>query len=154
MPRISADGTSEVTFQSSSLLTVGSLEGAGTFRLANGTVIVGTNNLSTEISGTLTGSNGNLFKVGTGTLTLSGSNSLPRLDIAGGTVAATHEGALGSANASLNFGDRIQAVDSMRTVVVGGGRGTLKLLSSFNLRPGARSESSGAAARSTPTAST
>ena len=137
--RIIADRTSEVTFQnsgSSSLLTsVGSLEGAGTFRLANATVITGANNLSTEISGTITGI-GRLFKVNGGTLTLSGGNSLGRLDIAGGTVAATHEGALGASNASLVFGDRIVATDLVRTVVVGGSRGTLKLLSSFNLSAG------------------
>ncbi|MCZ0734606.1 autotransporter domain-containing protein [Phreatobacter sp. AB_2022a] len=62
-------------------LSVGSIAGAGEFILGPVQLTVGGNNLSTEVSGTITdgcgcaGSGGSLVKVGTGTLTLSGTNT-------------------------------------------------------------------------------
>ena len=62
-------------------MTVGSIEGAGTYYLGSRTLTVGGNNLSTTVSGTLAdggwsgGSGGSLVKEGLGTLTLSGVNS-------------------------------------------------------------------------------
>jgi autotransporter-associated beta strand protein/T5SS/PEP-CTERM-associated repeat protein len=61
--------------------TVGSIEGAGSFRLGSRQLTVGSNNLSTTVSGVIAdggmsgGSGGSLVKVGTGTLTLSGANT-------------------------------------------------------------------------------
>ena len=55
--------------------TAGSIEGAGNFQLGAETLTVGSNNLSTVVSGVIDGSPGNLVKVGTGTLTLSGINT-------------------------------------------------------------------------------
>jgi autotransporter-associated beta strand protein len=60
---------------STSGTTAGSIEGAGTFQLGGETLTVGSNNLSTVVSGVIDGSPGNLVKVGTGTLTLSGINT-------------------------------------------------------------------------------
>lgn len=62
-------------------LSVGSIAGAGEFILGPVQLTVGSNNLSTEVSGAITdgcgcaGSGGSLVKVGTGTLTLSGANT-------------------------------------------------------------------------------
>ena len=62
-------------------LSVGSIAGAGEFMLGPVQLTVGSNNLSTEVSGAITdgcgcaGSGGSLVKVGTGTLTLSGTNT-------------------------------------------------------------------------------
>ena len=62
-------------------LSVGSIAGAGEFVLGPVQLTVGSNNLSTEVSGAITdgcgcaGSGGSLVKVGTGTLTLSGTNT-------------------------------------------------------------------------------
>ena len=55
--------------------TAGSIEGAGNFQLGGITLTVGSNNLSTVVSGVIDGSPGSLVKVGTGTLTLSGINT-------------------------------------------------------------------------------
>jgi fibronectin-binding autotransporter adhesin len=55
--------------------TAGSIEGAGSYRLADKELTVGSNNLSTEVSGVISGSDGSLVKVGTGTLTLSGADT-------------------------------------------------------------------------------
>jgi hypothetical protein len=63
---------------------VGSIEGAGSYLLGSKALTVGPNNLSTEVSGIIAdgGSNGGtggaLIKVGTGTLTLTGLNTLQR----------------------------------------------------------------------------
>jgi len=51
-------------------MTAGSIEGAGAYALGGFTFTVGSNNLSTTVSGTIQGP-GDLVKVGTGTLTLT-----------------------------------------------------------------------------------
>ena len=56
-------------------VTVGSIEGAGTYLLGSNQLITGLNDLSTTVSGLITGAGGSLLKVGTGTLTLSGANT-------------------------------------------------------------------------------
>ena len=63
------------------VFSAGSISGEGNFDLgANNRLVVGSNDLSTTVSGTI--SSGAITKVGAGTLTLSGSNTY-----AGGTIA-------------------------------------------------------------------
>jgi autotransporter-associated beta strand protein len=57
-------------------VTVGSIEGAGTYFLGGNQLTTGSNNLSTTVSGTIFGLlGGSLVKTGGGTLTLSGINA-------------------------------------------------------------------------------
>ena len=62
-------------------MTAGSIEGAGNYFLGSKTLTVGSNNLSTTVSGIISdggasgGTGGSLVKVGAGTLTLSGANT-------------------------------------------------------------------------------
>ncbi|MBV9008170.1 MAG: autotransporter-associated beta strand repeat-containing protein [Verrucomicrobia bacterium] len=84
---VNAGATFDVSYQSPSM-SIGSIEGAGTFELGGTQLTVGSNNLSTTVSGVIQdqGSNtfaagGSIVKVGTGTLTLSGNNTYT-----GGTI--------------------------------------------------------------------
>ena len=56
-------------------ITAGSIAGAGNYILPGKTLTVGSNNLSTEVSGLIVGAGGSLVKTGSGTLTLSGTNT-------------------------------------------------------------------------------
>jgi autotransporter-associated beta strand protein len=77
--------------------TAGSIEGAGSYLLGSKKFTVGLNNLSTEVSGTITdggaggGKGGSLVKEGTGTLTLSGADTYT-----GGTTISAGTLQLGS----------------------------------------------------------
>lgn len=55
--------------------TAGSIAGAGSYDLGANQLTVGSNNLSTEVSGVISGTGGSLVKTGMGTLTLSGTNT-------------------------------------------------------------------------------
>jgi autotransporter-associated beta strand protein len=102
-------------------VTAGSIEGAGSYRLGGNQLTVGSNNLSTAVSGTIEdggtfgGSGASLVKVGTGTLTLSGTNTYSGgTAINGGVLAVSADANLGAAAGGLAFGG-----------------GTLRFLSSF-----------------------
>jgi autotransporter-associated beta strand protein len=56
-------------------LSAGSIAGSGSFKLGNDQLTVGSNNLSTEVSGVISGTGGSLTKAGTGTMILSGTNT-------------------------------------------------------------------------------
>ena len=78
-------------------LTAGSIAGAGSFQLGPNELTVGSNNMSTEVSGAIFGYSGSLVKVGTGTLTLSGNANLGGTTIDGGTLAV-NGGTLNASN--------------------------------------------------------
>ncbi|MBV8175874.1 MAG: autotransporter domain-containing protein [Verrucomicrobia bacterium] len=139
-----AGGTFDISNISSSGITVGSIEGAGAYRLGSKVLTVGLNNLSTTVSGTITDGGfsnlpgGSLIKVGTGTLTLTGSNTYTGgTTISGGTLQIGSGGTTGSIvgnvvdNAALVF-DRSDAFTfsgliSRTGTVTQGGTGTLIL---------------------------
>ena len=66
-----AGGTFDMSGLTSGSMTAGSIEGAGNYILGSNTLTVGSNNLSTTVSGVISGPGGSLTKVGTGTLTLT-----------------------------------------------------------------------------------
>ena len=94
-------------------LTAGSIEGAGRFVLGGVQLTVGSNNLSTTVSGVISdcgvsdgcsnpSTGGSLIKVGTGTLTLTGTNTYTGgTTINGGTLAVAGDANLGSAGGGL-----------------------------------------------------
>jgi autotransporter-associated beta strand protein len=90
------------------VITAGSIAGAGNFSLGANQLFVGANNLSTTVSGTISGNA--LAKVGTGTLTFSGANSYSGgTTISDGVLVAAHKtagtiDALGSGPVTLDGG--------------------------------------------------
>jgi outer membrane autotransporter protein len=102
-----ADEGATVDFsQVTSGISVGTIEGAGTFRLGGKVLSVGSGNLSTTVDGTISdggiggGTGGSLVKVGTGTLSLGGiSLYTGRTDVQSGTLQAAAEDALAQKSA-------------------------------------------------------
>jgi autotransporter-associated beta strand protein len=91
-------------------LSAGSIAGGGLFALGQNELTVGGNNLSTAVTGVIAdgGANGgtgaSLVKSGTGTLTLSGSNTYSGgTSINGGTVVISADSNLGAAGGNLAF---------------------------------------------------
>jgi len=93
-------------------MTAGSIAGDGTYNLGSKELTVGSNNLSTTVSGLIEGDGGSLVKVGTGTLTLtdnntySGGTTIQDGTLVAGTPSAAQEisTALGIGNVFLNGG--------------------------------------------------
>jgi fibronectin-binding autotransporter adhesin len=81
-------------------LSAGSIAGAGSFLLGGVELTVGGNNLSTDVSGDISGTAGSLVKIGTGTLTLSGDATLGGTTIDGGALAV-NGGALNVRNSLI-----------------------------------------------------
>ncbi len=120
------NGTGYVDFSQSigpkgdGVITAGSIAGSGTYFIGPGNLlVVGSNNLSTEVSGVIDDGcgclPGSLQKVGTGTLTLSGTNTYTGVTaVNGGTLLVT--GTIASSAAVL--------VDNGATL---GGTGTVPL---------------------------
>ena len=78
-------------------LTAGSIAGVGSFVLGANELTVGGDNMSTEVSGVISGIGGSLVKVGAGTLTLSGPNTYTGgTTINGGSLQLGDGGVLGS----------------------------------------------------------
>jgi fibronectin-binding autotransporter adhesin len=110
--RFITNGTGFVDFSggvgpnSDGRITAGSIEGSGSYYIGGGnTLVVGGNNLSTEVSGVIADNNpcgcttgpGALEKVGTGTLTLSGTNTYTGgTTITAGTLQLGNGGTTGS----------------------------------------------------------
>jgi autotransporter-associated beta strand protein len=76
-----AGGSFDMSALTSAGMTAGSIEGAGNYFLGSKTLTVGSNNLSTTVSGVISdggasgGTGGSLTKTGNGTLTLTGLNT-------------------------------------------------------------------------------
>ena len=77
--------------QSTTGVNVGALGGAGNVLLGAKALTTGGLNTSTTVSGTISGAGGSVVKVGSGTLTLTGSNSYTGgTTVTGGTLAANN----------------------------------------------------------------
>ncbi|HUO56616.1 MAG TPA: autotransporter domain-containing protein, partial [bacterium] len=104
-------GYFDLSGHSAAPMTVGSIEGDGSFELGANNLTTGSNNLSTTLFGTLSdggssgGIGGSLTKIGMGTLTLIGSNFYTGYtSIEAGTLAVGDPHALGAGSVTVNGG--------------------------------------------------
>lgn len=82
--------------------TAGSLEGGGEFRLGANTLTIGSNDLSTTVTGVITGTGG-LVKVGTGTMTLAGVDTYTGSTVINdGTLSLANVAAITAASTITN----------------------------------------------------
>jgi uncharacterized protein with beta-barrel porin domain len=105
-------------------LSAGSIEGGGIFELGTNQLTVGSNNLSTTVSGVIQGNAGTLIKVGTGTMTLSGATNANdiALLVNGGTVEV--DGVLVNSSQLVGRGGTLSGIGSIGFTQVNAG-GTL-----------------------------
>ena len=95
-----AGGTFDISGLTSAGMTAGSIEGAGSYVLGGRILATGSNNLSTQVDGVITGNGGSLIKLGTGTMTLTNTNTYTGpTTISAGTLALTGTGSI--ANSSV-----------------------------------------------------
>ena len=100
-----AGGLVEISALTTAGTTAGSIAGAGTYNLGSKEFTVGSNNLSTTVSGLIEGTGGSLVKVGTGTLELDGASTYTGgTIISGGTLQLGNGGATGTAEQLHNRG--------------------------------------------------
>ncbi|GMO16565.1 autotransporter outer membrane beta-barrel domain-containing protein [Bradyrhizobium ottawaense] len=93
-----AGGTVDISGLTSGGTTAGSIEGAGNYVLGGNTLTTGSLNTSTQVDGVISGGGG-LTKVGTGTLTLAGTNTYTgATTIAAGTLAISGFGSISSSS--------------------------------------------------------
>jgi autotransporter-associated beta strand protein/T5SS/PEP-CTERM-associated repeat protein len=111
-------------------ISAGSIEGAGTYQLGTNRLIVGSNNLSTTVSGSIQDSgNGSFTKTGTGTLTLTGT-----LNIGGDlSLCNCQTGGLIISGGSATVGSFVEVDGGTLTVTNGGTLQTIDILAAANI---------------------
>lgn len=94
-----AGGTVDISGLTNGGATAGSIEGAGNYVLGANTLTTGSLNTSTQVDGVISGTGGGLTKIGTGTLTLTGTNTYTgATTVSAGTLALSGLGSISSSS--------------------------------------------------------
>ena len=100
-----AGGLVDISALTTAGTTAGSIAGVGTYNLGSKEFTVGSNSLSTIVSGLIEGTGGSLVKVGTGTLELGGDNTYSGgTFFFGGILAVNSDSNLGTGPLTFNGG--------------------------------------------------
>ncbi|MET4069926.1 autotransporter-associated beta strand protein [Bradyrhizobium sp. S3.2.6] len=113
-----AGGTVDISGLTSGGMTSGSIEGAGNYVLGANTLTTGSLNTSTQVDGVISGTGGGLTKVGTGTLTLTGTNTYTgATTISAGTLALSGFGSISSSSVVTVNGTLDTAAATSQTAI-------------------------------------
>jgi autotransporter-associated beta strand protein len=118
-----AGGVVDISALSSGGMTSGSIAGAGIYQLGAKQLTTGLNNLSTTVSGTITGTGGSLVKDGRGTLTLTGTNTYTGSTTVNAGELIVNGSIASSSSVAVTFGGLLGGGGTVSNVTVGpGGR--------------------------------
>ena len=102
-------------------MTAGSIEGPGSYILGAKALTVGSNNLSTEVSGVISGIGGSLVKTGFGTLTLSGINSYTGATTVNTGTLMVNGSIVTSSLTTVNAGGTLGGTGTVGATTINGG---------------------------------
>ena len=139
--QLTLDGSSVLSVLTTGATDMGSISGSGTIHFGTDVLLtVGANNGSTTFSGIIdgVGTRGAIEKTGTGTWTLSGTNTYAKgTTLTAGTLSISRDANLGSAGGSLIFnGGTLQTTADMatsRATTMNAGGGTFDVASGTTL---------------------
>jgi outer membrane autotransporter protein len=115
-----AGGTFDMSGLTAAGMTAGSIEGAGSYLLGNKILTVGGNNLSTEVSGVISGIGGALIKAGSGALTLSGANTYTGATTVNAGTLIVNSTIASSSGLTVNAGGTIGGVGTLPKTTING----------------------------------
>jgi hypothetical protein len=145
--KVFGNGNLDISYHNAPGVTVGSIEGNGAVFLGAFNLTVGSNSLTTTFSGVIQdgggngGTGGSLTKIGTGTLTLSGTNTYTGgTTVNDGTLLVTNTGGSGTGSGAVqvNAGTLGGTGKITGAVTVGTGSGPGAVLSPGVIDPGKR----------------
>jgi uncharacterized protein with beta-barrel porin domain len=116
-----AGGTFDISGLTAAGMTAGSIAGAGSYILGGKSLTVGSNNLSTTVSGIISGVGGSLTKVGSGTLTLTGINTYSGATNVNSGALEVDGSTAPSFLTTVNAGGTLSGVGTVGTTAVAGG---------------------------------
>jgi len=142
--RFITGGTFDMSGLAAAGMTAGSIEGPGSYNLGAKALTVGNNNLSTEVSGIISGTGGALTKVGTGTLVLSGANGYTGATTVNAGTLLVNGSIAASSGVTVNSGAILGGTGILPTTVVNGGAtlspgasiGTVAVTGNLTVKPG------------------
>jgi autotransporter-associated beta strand protein len=116
-----AGGNLDISGLSTGGMTAGSIEGAGIFNLGVKQLTVGSNNLSTTVSGTINGAGGSLVKIGNGTLTLTGINTYTGPTTVDAGALIVNGSIASSSSTAVTFGGLLSGTGTVGNLTIGPG---------------------------------
>ncbi len=116
-----AGGSFDMSGLSSAGMTAGSIEGAGSYVLGAKNLAAGNNNLSTIVSGVISGIGGSLTKVGAGTLTLSGVNTYTGATTVNAGTLIVDGSIAASSLTTVNAGATLAGIGTVGSTAIAGG---------------------------------